>query len=117
MPSPKQDTYSTVVHPGNYKLVRNWVPGEVVVPFPAVQSSQALKCPATVVNPPSTSGVRPMSPWSKQWFRSYLRPSKFDITVVSGGRYVYNYTFDTPVYAGVGVNTPNPSTAWDVLQR
>lgn len=117
MPSPKQDTYSTVVHPGNYKLVRNWVPGETVVPFQAVQSSQALKCPATVVNPPSTSGVRPMSPWFKQWFRSYLRPSKFDITVVSGGRYVSKYTFDTPVYAGVGVNTSNPSTAWDVLQR
>lgn len=117
MPSPLQDTYSTVVHPGNYKLVRNWVPGETVVSFPAVQSSQALKCPATVVNLPTTSGVRPMSPWSKQWFRSYLRPSKFDINIVQDGRYVSKYTFDTPVYAGVGVNTPSPSTAWDVLQR
>lgn len=93
MPSPARDDRTSVAHTNQYTLTRNWVPTDPVsYTSREVQTTQALRCPKTVVNRP-VGGVRPMSGWNKQWFRGTSRPSSFSVTKKSGSS-VSEYNFN-----------------------
>lgn len=103
MPSPAQDTFSSVVQPTRGTLTRSWVPTDPV-PIDTgvirVQTAQGLNCPATVVNLP-VNGRRPMSGWNKTWFRGNMLPTSWRIKHVSG-RSVSEYEYSNSMpYIGL----------------
>lgn len=117
MPSPAQNSVSAVVHYGQMRYRGSWYPpGKYnTVSINLVQRAQALQCPATIVNP-VVNGIRPMSPWNKQWFRSHCIPSSWKISQhIQGGSLEYDYPSVVPL--SLAPDTQHPGEFWDLIGR
>lgn len=114
MPSPAQNTLSAVVHTGKVTYWGAWYPPEYrpSVNLPVVQRSQALQCPATVVNVP-VNGIRKMSAWNKRWFRSHCAPQSYELSQT--GNFWYKYQAVVPV--NLAPSATHTGTFWDLVGR
>lgn len=117
MPSPAQNSNTSAVNEGRVKMTRSWVPSDpTYFPRPIVQTSQALMCPPTVVNQ-AVHGVRPMSEWSKDWFRSACRPQSFGV-LLKDRRDVMLYEYENCVpYIRTGPSVSHSGEYWDLIGR
>lgn len=107
MPSPAVDTEENSMMNGSFTYRDSWWadPG-TTIPVNRSALSLALKHPATVVNAPDETGRRPMSGWSKSWFRGVCQAMNYSFSISHGGTTTWDYTnvpaYRLPQYA----NTP-----------
>lgn len=114
MPSPAQNDLQSVVHTGKVTYWGAWYPPEYrpTINLPIVQKSQALQCPATVVNKP-VHGIRKMSAWDKRWFRCHCAPQDYELSQT--GNFWYKYKATVPV--NLAPSSDHTGTYWDLVSR
>lgn len=118
MPSPAQDTLSTVVHQGQVRSRGSWYPPGRwnTVVLTEVQRSQALNHPATTSNRAIGGVYRTMSPWSKEWFRSHARPTSARMRENKSRDYLTTI-WEGYVPVSLAPNTSHTGTFRDITSR